>query len=60
MKRIGLALEKLPLKNLKTYHDLSVERAGKAGTVRTSVGSRFWFYPIVNRVNVFPDEEAVR
>jgi len=55
MKRIGLGLERLPVERLKTYYDLSVEQARNTGAVRTNVGSRFWFYPIVNRVNVIGD-----
>jgi len=55
MKKIGLGLERLPVERLKTYYDLSVEQARSAGGTKTNVGSRFWFYPIVNRVNVFED-----
>lgn len=54
MKKIGLALEQLPVKQLKTYYELSLEQARRAGG-RTRVGFRFWFYPIVNRVNVVGD-----
>ena len=55
MKQIGLGLEKLPIEKLKTYYDLSVEQARNSGAGKSSVASRFWFYPIVNRVNVFGD-----
>jgi tetratricopeptide (TPR) repeat protein len=55
MKKVGLGLEKLPVEKLRTYYDLSVEQARNSGASRTSVGSRFWFYPIVNRVNVLRD-----
>jgi tetratricopeptide (TPR) repeat protein len=55
MKQIGLGLEKLPIEKLKTYYDLSLEQHRQARGGKTSVGSRFWFYPIVNRVNVFGD-----
>lgn len=55
MKQIVLGLTRLPLENLKIYYDLFVEQARNAGAGRTSVSSRFWFYPIVNRVNVIDD-----
>ncbi|MGH9427854.1 MAG: tetratricopeptide repeat protein, partial [Terriglobia bacterium] len=55
MKRIGLALEKLPIEKLKAYYELAQEQHRKAGWGRTTVASQFWFYPIVNRVNVLGD-----
>ncbi|GEM_PF-594365 len=55
MKRIGLGLERLPIEKLQTYYELSLEQYRKAGGARTEVGSRFWFYPIVSRVNVLGD-----
>ncbi len=57
MKKIGMGLERLPVEKLKIYYDLSKEQLGNSGAAFTSVSSRFWFYPIVNRVNVFADEE---
>jgi tetratricopeptide (TPR) repeat protein len=55
MKKIGLGLERLPIEKLKTYYDLSVEQHRNSGANTSNVGSRFWFYPIVNRVNVLDD-----
>ena len=55
MKKIGLSLEKLPIENIKTYFDLCIKQAHNSGTSRTQVGSRFWFYPIINQVNVIGD-----
>ncbi len=55
MKRIALGLEQLPIEKLETYYKLLLEQHRKAGRGRASVGSRFWFYPIVDRVNVFGD-----
>lgn len=55
MKRIGLGIEKLPTDKVKSYFDLSVEQAKNAGGTNTRVGSRFWFYPVVSRVNVIGD-----
>ena len=55
MKKIGLSLEKLPVKNLKSYFDLCVEQARNSYSGNTRVYSRFWFYPIVNQVNVIGD-----
>lgn len=54
LKKIGFNLEKLPLERIKTYYDLSIEDA-KKNKGYSRVSSRFWFYPIVNRVNVFGD-----
>jgi tetratricopeptide (TPR) repeat protein len=55
MKRIGLGLEHVPVVGLQTYYDLSVAEARQGGGQGTSVGSRFWFYPIVSRVDVLDD-----
>ena len=55
MKKIGLSLEKLPINNLKSYFDLSTEQARNSGASSTKVSSRFWFYPIINQVNVIGD-----
>ena len=55
MKKIGFSLEKLPIENIKTYFDLCIEQAHNSGISRTQVGSRFWFYPIINQVNVIGD-----
>jgi len=55
MKKIGLSLEKLPVKNLKSYFDLAVEQACNSRSGNTRVCSRFWFYPIVSQVNVIGD-----
>ena len=55
MKKIGLSLEKLPINNLKSYFDLCTEQIRNSGSGISSVGSRFWFYPIVNQVNVIGD-----
>jgi tetratricopeptide (TPR) repeat protein len=52
MKRIGLGLERVPVAGLSTYYDLAVERTRVASKSNTSVTSRFWFYPIMSRVNV--------
>lgn len=52
MKKIGLGLEKLPVEKLRTYYDLLVEQHRNSGASKSNVGSRFWFFPIVNRVNV--------
>jgi len=55
MKKIGLGIESPPVEKLKTYYDLSAEqhRSSRAGVSR--VISRFWFYPILSRVNVVGD-----
>lgn len=55
MKKIGLGLETLPVESLKSYTSLLVEQTRRTGVANTNVGSRFWFYPLVSRVNVFPD-----
>ena len=55
MKRIGLALEPAPVKELKTYYHLALAELRKAGGRRREVASRFWFYPTVDRVNVLED-----
>jgi tetratricopeptide (TPR) repeat protein len=55
MKRIGLGLEQLPIDKLETYYKLSLDQQRRSGGGRANVRSRFWFYPIVNRVNVFGD-----
>lgn len=55
MKKIALSLEKLPVKNLKSSFDLNVEQARNSGTNNSIVCSRYWFYPIVNQVNVIGD-----
>jgi tetratricopeptide (TPR) repeat protein len=52
MKKISMALEKPPLENFKTYYDLSVEQHRITGSGKSAISSRFWFYPIVNRVNI--------
>jgi tetratricopeptide (TPR) repeat protein len=54
IKRIALAMEPVPVRELKTYLGLVMEQFRKAG-IRRQVGSRFSFYPMVNRVNVFGD-----
>ena len=55
LKRIGLGLEPVPVKELKTYYQLALAELRKAGRQRREVASRFWFYPAVNRVNVLED-----
>ena len=55
MKKIAFGLEKVPVKELKTYYDLIVEQRRNAIDQQFHVLSRFWFYPIVNRVNVLSD-----
>ena len=59
MKRIGLALEKLPAPWVKTYYEVSVEEAQSRRGTTSSAASRFWFYPIVNRVNVLYEDGIV-
>jgi tetratricopeptide (TPR) repeat protein len=54
MKRVGLGLEKLDVDKLQIYFDLLLKE--EAITHSTSfAASRFWFYPIINRVNVLGD-----
>jgi tetratricopeptide (TPR) repeat protein len=55
MKRIALGLEKLPVAKLETYYQLSLGEHRRAGGNTANVWSRFWFYPIVSRVNVIGD-----
>jgi hypothetical protein len=55
MKRMALALEQVPVPSLETYYDLAVKQARQAGNTNSSVASRFWFYPMTDRVNVVGD-----
>jgi tetratricopeptide (TPR) repeat protein len=56
MKRIGLGLEAAPVKGLKTYRQLASAELRRAdGRRQTTIASRFWFYPTIDRVNVFED-----
>ncbi len=55
MKKIALSLEKLPVKNLKSSFDLCLEQVRNSGMKNSIVCSRYWFYPIMNRVNVISD-----
>jgi tetratricopeptide (TPR) repeat protein len=55
MKKLGLALEKVAVPGLKPYYALAVEQAQRTRSRDTRVRGRFWFYPIVNRVNVVGD-----
>ncbi len=55
MKRVSFGLDKLEVENLQIFYELVVQehRASERGA--TKVSSRFWFFPIINRVNVFDD-----
>lgn len=52
MKKIGMGLEKTSIQNMKTYFDLLSDRVKISGNFDSEIRSRFWFYPIVNKVNV--------
>ncbi len=55
LKRISLGLEKGPGQPLRTAYDLAVAQRRREGGTPSRVASRFWFYPIVSRVNVLGD-----
>lgn len=52
MKKIGMELESVGVPGLKTYYNLSVEQARNRGTKQSEICSRFWFFPIMNNVDV--------
>jgi len=45
----------VPVEQLKTYYDLSLEHRARLHSRSSYVSSRFWFFPIVSRVNVIGD-----
>jgi tetratricopeptide (TPR) repeat protein len=55
MKRISLGLDKLGLDGLQTFFDLVLQERRGTTHGASNVKSRFWFYPIVDRVNVIGD-----
>ena len=54
MKRVGLGIENLQIDHLETYWDL-LRRERTLSHATSFAASRFWFYPIVNRVDVLGD-----
>jgi tetratricopeptide (TPR) repeat protein len=54
MKRVGLGLEKLDVDQLQIYFDLLLKEHATSHS-NSFAASRFWFYPIINRVNVLGD-----
>jgi tetratricopeptide (TPR) repeat protein len=59
MKKIGLGLENVPTKKLRTYYELAQEEAKGAGEIKRDVLSRFWFLPIISRVNVLDSDNVI-
>jgi hypothetical protein len=54
MKRVALGIERLGINNLRTYWDL-LQKEQSISHSSAFTTSRFWFYPIVNRVDVLGD-----
>ena len=55
LKRIGGGFDEPPVPNVHTYFDLMCDQVRKSGDNNVSILTRFWFSPIVNRVNVMKD-----
>jgi len=55
LKNISLGKEKLPNTRIESWFDINVENLRHGIGRGRNVLSRGWFYPVVNRVNVFPD-----
>jgi tetratricopeptide (TPR) repeat protein len=55
LKRIGGGFDESPVPNVRTYFDLMCDQVKKSGDNNVSIMTRFWFSPIVNRVNVMKD-----
>ncbi len=55
MKRISFGIDKLNADGLETYYDLLSKEQKGTELAGYNVASRFWFLPIVNRVNVLGD-----
>lgn len=51
MKRVNFGLDPSPATGIETCYDSCV----KEGLRAQKICSRYWFYPVVNRVNVLPD-----
>ena len=54
MKRVGLGIENIQVAQLETYWDL-LRRERALSHTTSFAASRFWFYPIVDRVDVLGD-----
>jgi len=54
MKKIGMGIQKLSNESFQSYYDLRLEQV-KLSNLNTEISSRFWFYPIISRVNVIND-----
>jgi len=59
-KQISMGLLPSGMPELRTYWDLSVERAKEATVKGHKINSRFWFYPLLPIVSVRDDAVAIK
>ncbi len=55
LKRIGGGFDDSPISSVRSYFGLLSDDIRKSGENNVAINTRFWFYPIVNRVNVLKD-----